>query len=312
MKAAISLDPDFTLASYHRARALWWSHHWKEAMSALDPALQSRRRLSEVDRKKLDLFAELVRFTSDFEGLGGFRKPGYLRRARALAADHPLDADALDLWMEYSWHEKSEGSVKETVEACESLLSRYPNYGPAYTHFLDAARLLERKDLVVRVAQGVLSKATGYEDPFAYLALDDLENAHRLAKEQGASFENQEPSRPLHPWPPSPWTIQGSLYKSVRQATCRYLQGTGSLRSFCLVTLGRFVFLTKKIWEMPCVSIWGGIPISPLVPCSVPCTTLRDCHAPVRRIGPSKSSRRSTFPFLTLWYFACTTGLEER
>ena len=61
LEAATTLDPDFMLAYVHRARALWWAEEPLEAMRSLEPALQERGGLSDFDREKVDLFAELLR-----------------------------------------------------------------------------------------------------------------------------------------------------------------------------------------------------------------------------------------------------------
>ena len=77
-----------------------------------------------------------------------------MQRARRLARDHPFDKDALDLWMEFAHHHALEGAVLEVIEACESLIASYPDYGPAYTHLLEASFLVARRDLIERRCEG--------------------------------------------------------------------------------------------------------------------------------------------------------------
>ena len=196
---AIAGDPDFALAHFYRAWALAWRDEGSDlapAAAALEQALLRSSQLSPLDREKAELLLELVR------GYWFPRKPGLLKRARELAALHPRDKEAAELWLEFAHHHPIEGRATESIEAAEAILAIDSHHVSAHVHLLFAARFVDRPDLERRAAEGLLRFATdsGYRSA-ALLVLGDVEaavdEAARLAEESRSEEERRAACRML-------------------------------------------------------------------------------------------------------------------
>lgn len=136
--AALALDPTFAAGQLRRAWALLWREHNRdqgETESALQVALANPDRLDPVDQEKAWLLNELAR--ADFFPTA----PAGLERARALAAAHPSDPEAIELWVEMAFHHQASDNPAEAQRAAERLIELHPRSTSGHLHrFLAAAR----------------------------------------------------------------------------------------------------------------------------------------------------------------------------